>query len=488
MHTYLNYINGNWIKSSAGKTFVSDNPANEKPLGRFQASTKNDVEHAVQAAKSAFPSWKNTPAPQRAEILFAVRDLLKKHKQRLGKLVATEMGKVMKESLGDVQEAIDMFEYMAGEGRRLFGRTTPSELKNKFCYTLRKPLGVAGFITPWNFPIAIPAWKLAPALITGNTIVWKPSSDTPLCALEFVELLQEAGIPKGVVNIITGSGEDVGMPLVKHPEVQVVSFTGHRDTGRAILQAAGIKKVGLEMGGKNAIIVMDDADIDLAVDGILWGGFGTTGQRCTASSRVIAHSIIKKELEEKLLTRIAKLRLGPGTDTRTDIGPLINKAAQEKSQHYVIIGKAEGAKLLCGGYIPKGRGYFFQPTLFTNVHPSMHIAQEEIFGPIVSIIEVQNLAEAIQVCNNIEYGLSAAIYTKDINKAFLAINQIESGIVYVNAPTIGAEVHLPFGGVKNTGWEREAGWSGINEFSEEQTVYIDYSNKLQKAQIDTVKE
>lgn len=482
MHTYLNFIDGRWLKSNSGESFISYNPANENPLGKFQSSNQNDVETAVHAAEKSLPSWKDTPAPERAQILFAARDLLRKHKQRLGKLVATEMGKVMKESLGDVQEAIDIFEYMAGEGRRMFGRTTPSELKNKFCFTIRKPFGIVGLITPWNFPVAIPAWKLAPALITGNTVVWKPSSDTPLCALELAELLHEAGIPKGVVNVITGSGEEVGMPLVRHQKIRAVSFTGHRDTGEKILQSAGIKKVGLEMGGKNAIIIMKDADIDLAVDGILWAGFGTTGQRCTAASRIIAHQAVIQELQEKLLARIARLRLGPGTDPKTDVGPLINKSAQEKSQRYVDIGKQEGASLECGGSIPKGKGFFFQPTLFAKVKPSMKIAQDEIFGPIVCLIEMHDLKEAITICNEIEYGLSAAIYTKDINKAFTAINNIESGIVYVNAPTIGAEVHLPFGGVKNTGWEREAGWSGISEFSEEQTVYIDFSGKLQKAQ------
>ncbi len=481
MHTYLNFIDGKWVKSSSGKTFISYNPANENPLGRFQSSSHNDVELAVHAAEKALPSWKDMPAPERAQILFAIRDLLKKNKQRLGKLVATEMGKIMKESLGDIQEAIDIFEYMAGEGRRMFGRTTPSELRNKSCFTIRKPFGIAALITPWNFPIAIPAWKLAPALITGNTIVWKPSSDTPLCALELVEILHESGVRKGVVNVITGSGEEVGMPLVKHPKVRAVSFTGHRDTGHAILAAAGIKKVGLEMGGKNAIIVMDDANIDLAVDGIVWGGFGTAGQRCTASSRVIAHQAIIHDLQERLLARISKLKLGPGTDSRTDIGPLINKQAQQKSQRYVDIGKQEGATLACGGSIPKGKGYFFQPTLFINVKPSMKIAHDEIFGPVVCMIETHDLKEAIKICNEIEYGLSASIYTKDINKAFTAISNIESGIVYVNAPTIGAEVHLPFGGVKNTGFTREAGWS-LDEFSHEDTIYIDYSGRLQKAQ------
>ncbi|MDO8628209.1 MAG: aldehyde dehydrogenase family protein [Nanoarchaeota archaeon] len=481
-HTYQNFINGQWVTSRSKKTFTSINPANEKVLGKFQASNNQDVEQAVQAASNALPAWKNIPAPERAHYLTTIKELLKKNKQRLGTLIATEMGKIMKEALGDVQEAIDIFDYMAGEGRRLYGRTTPSELQNKTCYTQRKPYGIAGIITPWNFPLAIPAWKIAPALITGNTIVWKPSSDTPLCALELVELLHEAGLPKGVINLITGSGEDVGIPLIKHTKINVVSFTGHRDTGTTILREAGIKKVGLELGGKNAIIVMEDADLALAVDGILWGGYGTTGQRCTATSRIIAHQTISKELQEKLVKNITKLRLGPGTKTTTDVGPLINKAAQEKAEEYTNIGIKEGATLTCGGNKPKGKGYYYQPTLFTNVKPTMRIAQEEIFGPIVSLLTVKDLAEAINVCNNIDYGLSAAIYTKNINQAFQAINQLETGIIYVNAPTIGAEVHLPFGGTKKTGFTREAGWTGIEEFSEEQTIYIDYSERLQKAQ------
>ncbi|HLD12823.1 MAG TPA: aldehyde dehydrogenase family protein [Candidatus Nanoarchaeia archaeon] len=481
-HTYQNFINGEWVTSRSKKTFTSINPANEKVLGKFQASNFYDIEQAVQAAINARTAWKNVPAPERAYYLYTIKELLTKHKQRLGKLVATEMGKVMNEALGDVQEAIDIFEYMAGEGRRMYGKTTPSELRNKICYTQRKPHGIAGIITPWNFPIAIPAWKMAPALITGNTIVWKPSSDTPLCALELVELIHEAGIPKGVINLVTGSGKETGMPLVQHPKIDVVSFTGHRDTGKTILQTAGIKKVGLEMGGKNAIIVMDDADIDLAVDGILWGGYGTTGQRCTATSRIIAHQTIAKELEEKLLIRIKKLRLGPGTKETTDIGPLINKAAQTKTAEYTHLGKEEGATLTYGGNIPQGKGYYYQPTLFTNVQPNMRIAQEEIFGPVVALITVKDLPEAITVCNAIDYGLSAAVYTHNINHAFQALQHLETGIVYVNAPTIGAEVHLPFGGTKQTGWGREAGWTGIEEFSEEQTIYIDYSGKLQKAQ------
>ncbi|MDO8642430.1 MAG: aldehyde dehydrogenase family protein [Candidatus Woesearchaeota archaeon] len=484
MQTYQQYIDGRWISSSSGTTFESLDPATEKPIGRFQQGNEKDVQKAVDAAKKAFPLWSDIPAPKRGEILFDVAHLLKKNKERLARIVTIEMGKVLKEGRGDVQEAIDVFEYVAGEGRRLFGHTTPSELKNKFCMTMRAPVGVCGLITPWNFPIAIPAWKLAPALICGNTVVFKPSSDTPLCAIELVKILEEAGVPKGVVNLVTGPGGSVGRSIITHKDIRAVSFTGHRSTGDFILRNAGIKKIGLEMGGKNPIIIMDDADLDLAIEGVLWAGFGTSGQRCTAASRVLVHHTIQKEFENKLLRRIEKLRLGSGLKSTTDIGPLINKQAVEKVDRYTHIGKKE-ATLRCGGTPAKinGHGFFYKPTLFTNVKPDARIAQEEIFGPTVSVITVKDLNNAIHVANNIKYGLSSSIYTANINAAFRAMEKIEAGIVYINAPTIGAEVHLPFGGVKGTGnGTREAGIEGIHEFSETKVVYIDYSHHLQKAQ------
>ncbi|MEK6904060.1 MAG: aldehyde dehydrogenase family protein [Nanoarchaeota archaeon] len=481
MPIYKNYIGGKWVNSKTGKTFPSINPANEKVIGRFQLSDSRDVDAAVRAAEKAFKQWSETPPPARGKILLNIANILRKEKQRLGKLVTTEMGKVLKEGLGDAQEAIDIFEYMAGEGRRLFGRTTTSELKNKSCFSIRIPVGIVGVITPWNFPIAIPAWKMSAALITGNTIVSKPSSDTPLCAVELVKIMEEAGVPKGVVNLVTGSADNVGTPIVKHRKIDCISFTGSRSTGEFIAKEAGLKKVGLELGGKNAIIVMDDADIDLAVEGILWGAFGTTGQRCTACSRVIVHRKIKKVLERKLLSRVRKLRLGDGLSKKTDVGPLINKAALEKSRKYAALGKREG-KLLCGGSAVPGKGFFFQPTIFTNVKPRSKIAQEEIFGPILSITPVKNFDEAIKVANSVEYGLSSSIYTNNIANAFKAMQKIEAGITYINSSTIGAEAHLPFGGVKGSGHTREAGWTGIEEFSHEKVIYVDYSGKLQKAQ------
>ena len=486
MKTYKILIDGKWVNSGSKETFKSLNPATGQPIGEFQSGDENDINRAVDAAERAFDEWSSTPAPKRGEILLRASSLLRQEKEPLAKLISTEMGKVLPEARGDVQEAIDTAEYMAGEGRRLFGRTTPSELRDKFCMTLRRPIGVCGLITPWNFPMAIPAWKLMPALICGNTVVLKPASDTPLCAIRFVEVLEKAGIPPGVINLVTGSGEQAGMPIVRHKSIRALSFTGSRETGLAITKEAGIKKVGLELGGKNGIIVLEDADLKLAIDGIIWGGFGTTGQRCTAASRVIVQQSVKEKLEHALAERTSKLRLGSGLEPKTDVGPLINQKAREKVHSYTELGVKEGAKLLCGGKPLPGRGFFYQPTLFTDVTYDMKIAQEEIFGPTVCIISVKDLTEAIETMNSVSYGLSSSIYTSSIRNAFKAIEGIEAGITYVNSSTIGAEVHLPFGGVKQTGNTREAGWTALDEFSEIKTVYFDYSGKLQKAQIDDV--
>ena len=482
--TYKMYINGEWVDSDSGETFSRVNPATLETIGIFQKGNEMSIEAAVSAAEKAFEGWSETPAPKRGKILFKVGQLLEQNKEDLARAITMEMGKVLTEARGDVQEAIDMTFLMAGEGRRLFGKTTTSELKDKFSMTIRRPLGVVGLITPWNFPIAIPSWKIMPALIAGNTIVFKPSSDTPLCAIKLVEILEKAGFPKGVINLVTGSGETAGMHLVRHKKVRGISFTGHKDTGIEILRVAGIKKVGLELGGKNPIIVMDDADLNLALDGIIWGGYGTTGQRCTAASRVIVHEKIKDELEKMIVERIKKLRLGNGLEPDVDMGPLVNQTAQEKSKNYVDIGLKEGAKLLIGGQIPKMKGWFFEPTLFTNCSIEMRIAQEEIFGPIVSLISAKDLNDAINIANSVEYGLSSSIYTKDMRNAFKAIEKLDAGLTYINASTIGSEVHLPFGGAKGSGTAREGGWTAIDEFSEMKTVYFDYSRKLQRAQID----
>lgn len=488
MQEYKLFINGEWIRSSSDDTFNDINPATLEPIGKLNKASIEDVKSAVDSADAAFEKWSATPAPQRAKILFRAARMLEERKEELSRLLTMEMGKVLKEARGDVQEAIDITYYAAGEGRRLFGETTPSELPDKFCMTIRRPIGVVGLITPWNFPIAIPAWKIMPALIAGNTLVLKPASDTPILSIELIKILEKAGLPGGVLNLVMGEGSTVGSAIVHHPKIRAVSFTGSLETGKWILGEAAkdMKKVSLELGGKNPIIVMDDADLDLAVDGIVWGAFGTTGQRCTAASRVIAHEKIITELQEKLIKRTKALRLGNGLLENVDVGPVINNSQLQKIAQYVDIGKNEGASLVLGGKITKPLpGYFFEPTIFTDVTPDMRIAREEIFGPVVSIISASDLDEAILIANSVEYGLSSSIYTANIRNAFRAIEKIEAGITYINSSTIGAETHLPFGGVKSTGnGTREAGSTAIDEFTEIKTVYIDYSGKLQKAQID----
>jgi len=489
--TYLNFIGGKWVKSTSGKTFNNVNPATGELVARFQAGTREDIRKAVKAAKEAFPSWRDVPAPERADILLRASLILEKRKEELSRLMTMENGKVLSEAKGDVQEAIDMFQYMAGEGRRLFGETTKSELRNKFCMSVRDPIGVVGMITPWNFPMAIPAWKIAPALVCGNTIVFKPASDTPLSVMKIAEILDEAGLPKGVLNVVTGSGGVVGKAIIDHPDVKHLSFTGSTEVGKEVY-VGGAKKlnsVELEMGGKNPQIVLADADIDLAVQGALWGAFGTSGQRCTATSRIIVEKPVLKEFTEKFLRKIRGIKTGNGLRKGITMGPIINGGQMTKILGYIETGKREGAKLLLGGRRLSGKehkkGFFITPTVFGNVKKDMIIAQEEIFGPVTCIMEARDFMDAVNIANSVEYGLSWSIYTKDVNKAFKAMELAESGIFYVNAPTIGAEVHLPFGGVKGTGnGGREAGTIGIDEFSEIKSVFIDYSGGLQRAQID----
>lgn len=488
MQEYRLFINGEWVESGSGEMFNDINPATLELIGKLQKANKEDVKNAVDAAEEAFGAWSGTPAPSRAKILFRAAKILEDRKEELSRLMTMEMGKVLKEARGDAQEAIDMTYYAAGEGRRLQGETTPSELPDKFCMTIRRPIGVVGLITPWNFPLAIPAWKIMPALIAGNTLILKPASDTPLLSIELVKILKEAGLPKGVLNLVTGEGKTVGVEIVHNRKIRAVSFTGSLETGKWILGEAArdMKKVSLELGGKNPIIVMDDADLNLATDGIIWGAFGTTGQRCTAASRVIIHEKIFSDLEKRLIERTRKLRLGNGLLENTDVGPVINDTQLQKIANYVDIGKNEGAKLALGGNIVKPLpGYFFEPTIFTDVSPDMRIAQEEIFGPVVSLISARDIDDAIKIANSVEYGLSSSIYTGNITNAFKVIEKIEAGITYINASTIGAEIHLPFGGVKSTGnGTREGGTTAIEEFTELKTTYFDYSGKLQKAQID----
>ncbi|HKG56168.1 MAG TPA: aldehyde dehydrogenase family protein [Candidatus Limnocylindrales bacterium] len=489
--TFRHFIAGEWVESAGGGTFDSRNPADTRDVvGRFQQGTKADVAMAVKAAEVAFPAWRATPAPKRGEILYRFGQLLADNKERLAQAMTREMGKVLVEARGDVQEGVDIAFLMAGEGRRMSGDTVPSELPDKWAMSVRQPIGVAGIITPWNFPMAIPCWKTMPALVTGNTVVFKPASDTPHCATLLVELMAEAGFPPGAVNLVTGSGAEVGDAIVESPDVRVISFTGSSETGKRIAERAArrLKRVSLELGGKNAVIVLADADLDLAADGITWSAFGTTGQRCTACSRVIAERSIVEPLLERLEARARKLRLGPGLDEQTEVGPLINAAAIDKVEGYVGIGRAEG-ELVIGGGRARGdgldNGHFFEPTIFGEAKPMDRIAQEEIFGPVLSVVPVADYAQAITAANQTRYGLSASIFTRDVNAAFTAMRDLETGIVYVNAGTTGAEVHLPFGGWKDTGnGHREAGHASLDTYTEWKSIYVDYSGRVQRAQID----
>jgi aldehyde dehydrogenase (NAD+) len=490
---YKNFINGEWVESGSGQTFENRNPADTDELvGVFQKSTVEDVNKAVEAAAEAYKKWRLVPAPKRGEILFRIGARLAREKENLSRDMTREMGKIIHETRGDVQEAIDMTFYMAGEGRRLFGQTTPSELPDKFNMTVRQPLGVCAFITPWNFPMAIPSWKIMPALICGNTVVIKPATDTPLSVAHLVQICHEEGLPPGVLNMVTGSGSVVGEALMKHPEVKVVSFTGSTEIGRRVSEACApnFKHVCLEMGGKNVQIVMDDADLELAVDGALWGAFGTTGQRCTATSRLVCHKDVVDKFTDMLVKRAEKLKIGNGLDESVDMGPCINQGQLETILNYIEIGKKEGAKLLTGGGRLTGgdydKGFFVQPTIFTEVTRDMRIWKEEIFGPVLSVTTFDTFEQAIELANDTNYGLSASIYTRDVNKAYTAMREVYTGIFYVNAPTIGAETHLPFGGTKETGnGHREAATAALDVFSEWKSIYVDFSGRLQRAQIDT---
>ena len=487
---HQNWINGRWQDAKSGRTFERENPATGEIIGQFPDSAAEDVADAVKAAADAFEGWRSTPAPKRAEILFRAAEMLLARKEDLARDVTIEMGKVLAEARGDVQEAIDMTYYVAGEGRRQAGQTIPSELPNKLCMTFRQPHGVVAAITPWNFPIAIPCWKLMPALVTGNTAVFKPSPFSPLSATNLVRILEEAGLPPGVVNLVFG-GDEAGAALVEDPRVAMVSFTGSLEVGREIAAYCGRhgKRVHLELGGKNAIIILDDADLDLAIDGAVWSAFGTSGQRCTAASRMIVQDPVREEFTERLVARANALRLGNGLDAATDVGPVVSTESLDKITRYMDIGRDEGADIAAGGARASGngldRGYFFQPTVFTGVEPSMRIAQEEIFGPVTDVIACSGLDDGVAIANDVPYGLVASIFTRDVSKAMRAMERITTGIVYINAGTIGAEVQLPFGGTRGTGnGHREAGQAALDSYSEWKSVYIDYSGRLQKAQID----
>ncbi len=496
MKTYQNFIGGRWTEPSTGEYFDNINPADTSDvIGRFPRSGRTDVERAVASAKRGFELWRRTPAPVRGDVLRRVGDLLVARKDEIATLMTREMGKPLNETRGDVQEGIDTAYYAASEGRRLFGHTVPSELRNKWAMSYRRPIGVAGLITPFNFPMAIPTWKMFPALLCGNAVVFKPAEDVPHTATVLVELLLEAGLPPEVIQLVHGYGDEVGAALVAHPDVPIISFTGSTETGRLVGEVCGRmhKRLSLEMGGKNAMIVFDDADLDLALDGVLWGAFGTTGQRCTATSRLILQAGIHDAFLARLVDRVRALRLGDGRREGTDVGPLINAGAVEKVERYVAIGGAEGAELVCGGRRATGngleRGYFFEPTIFAGVKPCSRLEQEEIFGPVLAVLRVETADEAFAINNDVAYGLSSSVYTRDVNLAFRALNELDNGITYINAPTIGAEAHLPFGGVKQTGnGHREGGWEVYEFYSETKVGYVDFSGTLQRAQIDTYRE
>jgi alpha-ketoglutaric semialdehyde dehydrogenase len=492
MKTFENFIAGKWSAPASGEYFENVNPADTSDrVGRFPLSNVEDVERAVRSAKCGFELWKSTPAPARGDVLRRIGDLLTERKEDLANLMTREMGKPLTETRGDVQEGIDTAYYAATMGRQLAGKTVPSELRNKWAMSYRRPIGVCGIITPFNFPLAIPTWKMFPALLCGNACIFKPAEDVPHAGHALVEIMLEAGLPPEVIQLLHGVGETVGAAIVNHPEIPVISFTGSTDTGRIVGEVCGRmhKRLSLEMGGKNAMIVMDDADLDLALDGVLWGAFGTTGQRCTATSRLILQDGVHDEFLSRLVDRARAMKLGDGRSNGTDVGPLVNEGARNKVEKYVEIGQNEGADLLCGGRRPTSKsldkGFFFEPTVFARVRQGMRIEQEEIFGPVLSTLRVKTLDEAIAINNGVRYGLSSSLYTRDVNAAFRALNELDNGITYINAPTIGAEAHLPFGGVKQTGnGHREGGWEVYEFYSETKVGYVDFSGSLQRAQID----
>jgi alpha-ketoglutaric semialdehyde dehydrogenase len=493
MKAFSNFIAGKWVESASGATFENRNPADwNDVIGTFPRSGSEDVQRAVESAKRGFALWSRTPAPLRGDVLRRIGDLMSSRKEEIADLMTREMGKPLQETRGDVQEGIDTAYYAATEGRRLFGHTVPSELRNKWAMSFRRPIGVCGIITPFNFPMAIPTWKMFPALLCGNACIFKPAEDVPHTGTVLVEIMLEAGLPPEVIQLVHGLGEEVGAAIVAHPEVPVISFTGSTETGRIVGEICGRmhKRLSLEMGGKNAQIVMDDADLELALEGALWGAFGTTGQRCTATSRLLLHDRIHDEMLSKLVQRVRSLQLGDGRKAGTDVGPLVGKPSVEKVEKYIDIGQQENADLLVGGKKPVGDatkdGWFFEPTIFARVEAGSRLEQEEIFGPVLSVVRFRTVDEAFSINNGVRYGLSSSVYTRDVNVAMRALNELDNGITYINAPTIGAEAHLPFGGVKQTGnGHREGGWEVYEFYSETKVGYLDFSGALQRAQIDT---
>ncbi len=484
VRTHNNFIGGEWTPSDSGRTYPVYNPAHkDRLLGHSQLSNPEDALRAVAAASEAAAAWADTPAPLRAQVLFRALEIMERRAEEIARTITEEEGKPLPDARGEVKRAMNIMEYAAGEGRRMFGYTTPSELPSTVAYTVRRPLGVVGIITPWNFPIAIPAWKMAPALICGNAIVFKPASATPLSAVKLVEVFEEAGVPPGVLNLITGPGGSVGNALVESPDVSAISFTGSTEIGTELYtrSAALLKKVQAEMGGKNAVILLADADLDKALGGIVQGAFGSTGQRCTATSRVIVEDAVYDEFMQRLIDSTSKLTIGDGILDGIDISPLSSESQQRTVSEYIAAGAAEGATLAYGGRTLSGgefdEGWYVEPTIFTDVSPDMRIAREEIFGPVLTVFRARDLEHAVEISNSVKFGLSSSVYTRDIPRAFRYINTVDAGMVHVNAPTLGGEVHLPFGGLKASGvGQREQGVEAVDFFSEVITVYIDYAD------------
>lgn len=486
----LNFIDGQWAPATSEERGKNFDPATGEALGTFPLSDRRDIERAVAAARAAQPAWAATPPPVRARVIYKAWELFLERKDELARALTLEEGKVLGESLGEVLKAANLLEFLAGEGRRMKGETIPSEIPGVFSFTQRHPIGVAALITPWNFPVAIPTWKIAPALVTGNTVVLKPAEQTPWTAQLVVKVFEDAGVPPGVLNLVHGLGDAAGAPLVEHPEVDLISFTGSTEVGRHIYArgAALHKKVQCEMGGKNPIVVLDDADLDAAAAAAAQGAFGSTGQRCTATSRAIVQRGVYDEFVKRIVALAREVKPGSGLDPAVTMGPSVDRNQLETVLRYVAIGKDEGASCLIGGErLTAGalaKGFFPAPTVFADVKPEMRIAREEIFGPVLSVIPVADLDEAIAVANAVEYGLSASIFTSDLRRAFQFVERVESGMAHVNSGTIGGEAHLPFGGVKATGvGEREMGPTAIDFFTETKTVYVNYGAGGRKSSI-----
>ncbi|CAN5685262.1 aldehyde dehydrogenase family protein [soil metagenome] len=491
MTVYHNFTNGEWTESASEKTVRNINPANTNDIiGTIKLATREEARDAVESAYDAFRDWKNTPAPTRGKIVAKFARLLEDNKEELSKILTREEGKTLAESRGELQRSINVAEFCAGEARRLNGETIQSELPANFAYTIKEPHGVVAIITPWNFPVAIPVWKIAPALVAGNTIVFKPAEITPATAVRICELFEEAGIPKGVLNLILGSGSEVGDEIANHPAVKAISFTGSTEIGLKLYkQVAGRgAKVQCEMGGKNPVVVMEDADLDLAVESTVQGAFGSTGQRCTATSRAVVVDKIADEFVQKVVERAKKMRIGDGADEHTEMGPSVDEKQFKTVLKYIDIGREDGAEMLTGGKRAEAdgleNGYFIEPTVFDKVTSEMRIAQEEIFGPVLSVIRVKGFDEAMIAANDSQYGLTSSIFTNDPNLIFRFVHEIETGMTHINSPTTGCEAHIPFGGVKLTGiGAREQGSTALDFYTEIKVVYVDYTGRKREGNL-----